>query len=205
MAYCTEDIVSLWVSLTGKSTTVKNVLMEAATEYVDNATGDKFVKEDGAAKLFDGMGSEVLKVWPKLRSITKLEVMDDAGDWEEVSSDEYRIADNWIERTDGTFPNGIDNVRVTGNWGWTSTPNIIKLVTGRIAAVMLEQKGQITSETIGAYSVTTGKDGAITVEQVLNMYRLHAPVDMGTIPFRREIELADETIDDFYRDILRGL
>lgn len=180
--YCNEDQVKLWMETARFDSGVLLEVLEAATEWVNLVTGDSFAKEDGVEKLFSSSGGKIIYVTPRIRSITTLEILDN-DTWDTLDENgEFIHGEGWVRmRGLARFPIGDDVVKITGNWGREGTPALIKIVTARIAAAILDGGlGEVKSEHIGSYSVSYGAK-EWTVSQVLEMYRLHKIMigDMG--------------------------
>lgn len=103
-----------------------------------------FTQEDNVAKLYNGRGINCLSLGFFLRNLTKVEVLDLRG---QATTLEYvslqprpskrRDGANisvysWLELKNGDlsekriFPEGLENIRVTGDWGLTVLPAAIK-------------------------------------------------------------------------------
>lgn len=141
------------------------------SKLFDRMTNRKLVaEEEDAVAYFDGNGKPALLVGD-LVEVTTLELGDSFGDnLTEVDDDDFMTypkdegePKHTIVLKSGCFPDGIQNIKVTGKIGaYASTPADIELAATVIAAGILNNqlKGNQAkkSETIGSYSVSYSDD-----------------------------------------------
>jgi len=113
---------------------------------IDKYTGDSFKLHSDVTRYFDGDGKDKLYFAPvtllRAVSITSVDF------WNMVTSSvttslientDYRLADSgdYLQRTDGgVWTKGTMNIRVIGDWGWSTCPEPIRWC----AALMVAQK-----------------------------------------------------------------
>lgn len=189
MQYCGKADLTPWVDPEGFNDTALKMALTASADFIHKRTGDQFYRETGVEKQFDGEGKGLLLVEPSLHAVTAIRLYDDAN-WtieETLQSDEYEFGPGWVKRrsfglTRRYFPVGRTTVRITGDWGWSEVPPLIRLVAARLSAAFLtgHQPEDISSEGLGSYSVayrsTQGAgQGAsdFSIEGILASFKLH--------------------------------
>lgn len=190
MSLCTAEDVANWIDISGRPATLVEAALGAAEEFINDETEDQFTPENSVAKSFDGNGKKLLLTRPSLRAVTKIEIIDKiTGSIDLLDKDEYLWDKGWVKLRGNYsyWPVGKSNIKVTGSWGWTQVPSMVRLLAAQVAALMLgTPKDGVKSESLGSYSVTysDGSEGSgLTVQDVINKYRLHK-IFMGT-PLRR--------------------
>lgn len=172
-----------------------------ADEYINSETKDDFSGlEEGEAKVFDGEDLSYVLVYPRLTNLSKLEYLSNysTNDWSEydlssglytygkgwvlVNSDWTQPFRSWINKRKGrvVFPKGSQNIRVTGNWGWSAVPKQIELVSATIAKELSTKfVTELSSERLGNYSYNnmTKKINqtveSLSIENLLIDFKLH--------------------------------
>lgn len=189
MSYCEEDDV--------KGEGDKALAIKVAEGIVNKETGDNFSRKDvNVVKLFDGDGTLQVLVTPYLINLTKVEVKIDSDSWEEYLLDGLRwgpgyvmidsewrqpyrrwrrtLASECYQLGRSVFPRGTKNIKLTGDWGWESVPDVIRQATAFIASNLLASNKIETSERLGDYSVNYGsKSSRELVTKLVEYYRLH--------------------------------
>lgn len=131
--------------------------IEAMENYIEQETGRVFIaNEEFSERKYDGDGEKDL-------------LIDDAVEIEKVIVDGEEIG--WlayptnetpkikIQRKEGVFPKGSQNVVVSAKWGYSvNVPQDIRLAcAGLVAGIinrLLNYEGEVVSESVGPYSVT---------------------------------------------------
>jgi hypothetical protein len=139
--------------------------IEAVEAYIDKMTGRNFVADSVASiRKFDGDGTNELLI-DDCVAITKVEA-DDEEIVPETSTEEGYFAypandlpKTKLEADDNLFIKGRQNIEVTAKWGYSvAVPTDIKQAATVFVAGIInfsdEGKGEVASETIGAYSVS---------------------------------------------------
>jgi len=139
--------------------------IESVEAYIDRRTGRNFVADVAASvRKYDGDGSNIQLIDDAV-AITKVEV-DDEEIVPDSSTEEgyFAYPANDLPKTkletDGNlFAQGRQNVEVTAKWGYSvAVPTDIKRAATVFVAGIInfsdEGKGEVSSETIGAYSVS---------------------------------------------------
>jgi hypothetical protein len=139
--------------------------IESVEAYIDRRTGRNFVADVAASvRKYDGDGSNIQLIDDAV-AITKVEV-DDEEIVPDSSTEEgyFAYPTNDLPKTkletDGNlFAQGRQNVEVTAKWGYSvAVPTDIKRAATVFVAGIInfsdEGKGEVSSETIGAYSVS---------------------------------------------------
>lgn len=180
-----------------------------AENIINMATGDYFAELEQVL-VVDGTGTEALYFYPyiKYRCLDITSVVD-VDTETEYSSDCYIVRDyymimrktpelrvGYIESP--VWPEGVGNIKITGKWGWSETPDLITRAAGLLAAAVLtagsEEQSVISSERysgekIGSYSYTvkrdietsvdtTGRTGIDEVDSILENYTAEGAVFM---------------------------
>ncbi len=151
---------------------IKSSWLTWADAEVESRTGKKFTEVTVTNKLYDGPGDDtlILDEYP-ITSITKIEYLQQQTPtevWVELSSVYYRLyADKGYVRlvqdlsglTDiNEFEEGVQNIRVTYKYGYSTIPSIVELLASLLVAelYMKSTDGGISSEKIGDYSISYG-------------------------------------------------
>jgi hypothetical protein len=142
-----------------------NGWIEAVESYIDKMTGRNFVADAAASvRKYDGDGSNILLI-DDCVAITKVEV-DDEEIVPDSSTEEgyFAYPTNELPKTkletDGSlFGSGRQNIEVTAKWGYSvAVPADIKQAATIFVSGIInfsdEGKGEVQSESIGAYSVS---------------------------------------------------
>lgn len=183
MRYCAREDLTPWVDPSSFGATAVQMALEAASDYLDRATGDQFWRESGVQKRFDGEGKGLLLVQPSLWAVQKVEIWDDgSGTFDEsLLVDEFNFDKNFLQLRTSTmrrprFPIGTDTVRITGDWGWSPVPPLIRLACARITSVLLtgHSAESVSSESLGGYSVSySGDKGTdLSIAAIVDMFKL---------------------------------
>lgn len=177
------------------------LLISSADEYINSETLDDFSElQNGVAKVFDGSGSSIVLTNPKLSALSKLEYLSDYKNdvWSEcdLSSGIFTFGKGWVIVDSGwtqsyrtwfvgktgrtVFPKGLQNIRVTGDWGWNSVPAQIRLASATLAAQLsVKVSSELSSERLGDYSYTKrAKDllksvESLSIQGIIDEFRLH--------------------------------
>lgn len=90
-----------------------------------------------------------------------------------------------------TWPRGIANIILTGTFGWTSTPSLIKRATGLLASAMLTASSDevsvisgeaLSSERIGSYSYSvSGIAKSVMESRVTGLPEVDSILDMFAV------------------------
>jgi len=127
--------------------------LEALDDIIDQKCGRKFTAGDpGEIRYFDGTGENYLFI-DDLITLTKLEYRElDSDAWTEIPSGTYLTSGIPIYKIillsnaiTPYFPEGDQNIRITGTWGWPSVPNTIKNVAKQILLKLLLRTEQFRS------------------------------------------------------------
>lgn len=123
---------------------VMNDLKEAlayAEEAVETYCQMEFVTADNEARTYDGSGTQMLSFGSFIRTLRKVELLNDDGSVSSEISDAVARPNPsvlkdasgnklkaWIERRSelDIFPTGMANIRVTADWGMAGVPLSIK-------------------------------------------------------------------------------
>jgi hypothetical protein len=159
--------------------------IEAVTKYIENYTGRVFEAEE-ETRLFDGNNRITLTVGDFI-SISEIKLgLDYWGDDTETITDYLVLPINYEE--DGIpadtiflksqwFIRGVGNHSVTAMWGYSETvPTDIELAATMITSKIIQKhiitQGDIESEKIGDYSITTNIKEQIDdkVKPILDSY-----------------------------------
>lgn len=184
--------------------------IELAEFIIEKYTNTIFYLKTAETNLLDGTGDRVLFVYPKvpypLVSVTEVLEVDELGQtlWTFETPDDfwydgYSLQKNWTDRESGrrgasrsggvTWPKGVRNIKVTGNWGRASVPAPITRATLLLAAEMLKPGSTKLSSSVSVeekewedyrvrYKRDTGKTtvmdstGLDFVDMLLDCYRV---------------------------------
>ena len=125
-------------------------------QYIDQQTGKNFIAPSLATeKVYDGDGSNEIEI-DDCVEITKLEICDTEGNVIEdslvKSQDYFYLPENQIpiqalKLYGYRFQKGIQNIKVTGKWGFsTAVPNDIKFAATILAANIINFSNQVPGE-----------------------------------------------------------
>ena len=133
--YSTNTLLKARLGISGSTyDTLLTTLLEAASRAIDDDCGREFFTTAGAARYFDGDGSDLLILPDKndLQSVTSVLEYDADG----------VLAETWTEGVDGyyvllphnaspkwalkavqgyAFTQGVKNFKITGNWGYAAS------------------------------------------------------------------------------------
>lgn len=120
-----------------------NVAVDFIEDAVDQYCNTTFINETATSKIYSGSGLQMLSLGLYLRTFTSAWVLTSEGD------ESYELTDvvpmpqpakrgvyRWLERRQSnvylgdvlqTFPKGLNNIKVTGDWGFTEAPSAVKL------------------------------------------------------------------------------
>lgn len=115
---------------------------EVIEEEVEQYCSTVFYAETGVARVYSGNDTNMLTLGYFLRTLTSVELLDTSGVVYDTLTDVVMKPDSprrnvymWLERRGNpdpinrdkiSFPAGVSNIRVTGNWGFTTIPAPIK-------------------------------------------------------------------------------
>ena len=177
-SYCApEDVLALLGAYdTSEWDTTENLLIEATREMaaakaaIDAAAARDFMLHADETVLLDGSGSRVLLLAPM--GLTPVLAV------ESVSVDGQALAEGeWLFYPDEAaivlaasssfgrhFPEGSQNVEVTLDWGYETTPSDIaaaqaKLIAAEMLAKYTGEQGSVAAVSLGDYMVRYGADG----------------------------------------------
>jgi len=142
------DLTNYGVSISDVEDAHLAMLIADVEKAIDRHTGDQFYLSSGVTKYFDGNGRDTLYFMPatslRLRNLTSVDI------WNIITSsvtttltetEDYIVddSDEYILRVDGgTWPKGVRNVRVIGDWGWTSCPDPIRWCAALMIALRVD-------------------------------------------------------------------
>lgn len=193
MAYLTESDLENYIledidpSFSGWITSV----IAAVTSYIEKYTGIDFDGNNSASdRYFDGDGEDRLYIGPFQSGASSVYLLDSVGNVIEtltLNTDYWEIPYNETMKTGIQlapggkrlhFPCGIRTVKVTAKFGYATIPDDVKQAAIRLAAKIVNEGikgGQVSSESLGAYSVSYQKVDemaeAIGILNTLDHYR----------------------------------
>ena len=131
-----------------------------ATAFIDTYTGTTFNSEPDTEKFYNGNGKRKLFI-DDFISLDSVEIdRNERGNWQQIQA-RYggRTPIYRIKNMNGIFPIGMDNVRVTGEYGFSEEPpaDIVSAATV-LSAGLLDTKGEVVSESLENLSVTYKED-----------------------------------------------
>lgn len=161
--------------------------------YINNYCGCEFETESASNKLYDGNGTREILI-DELLTLTKIEILDEDGNVDyTLDNDDYywlypandtpkkRIVINSANAPIGWFSKGNQNVKITGNFGYSSSvPTDIELIATKLVAGIIGEKnldiaGEIKSEKLGEYAVSmqdiSKMANHLEIIEVMNKYR----------------------------------
>jgi len=201
MVYCTKSDLDIYYRADYHSDDEKDRAIAFASAWIELQTGDVFEDEPSTAKVFSPKQDDRSLLWvtPRLRSLTSVEVRDDtASTWETlvITGIEVGTKGAYIRHIQGVFPQGTDTVRITGDWGWTAVPSIIREVCAEVAAMRLNQQiGQVQAERMAAGGSVKFNDD-ISLRKLLWKYTLHKFTGGGALHGRNASETPSEDLDE---------
>lgn len=117
--------------------------IEFVEEEVDQYCQTTFVQEDGVSRIYSGSGIPMLSLGYYLRNLTGVWLLNEDGTDATALTDCVPMPQpakngvyRWVERRQitypyyeptNTFPKGLNNIRIEGDWGFTAVPAAIKL------------------------------------------------------------------------------
>jgi len=151
--------------------------IEAMSDYIEKKTGRVFTKSETEERLFDGVGLRELVI-DDLLEIEKIEVSDAEMDLD----DYYLYPANDLPKTliKGSFPEGEQNIKITGKWGYSEeVPENIKFACSVLVAGILQHsishEGEIQSERVGDWQISYKSDAQWQdfkkIDDVLDEYK----------------------------------
>lgn len=184
MKYCASGDMTPWVAPTNYSEDALNLAISAASDYIDQITGDSFERIDGI-KTFSGRGKGLLLVNPSLHGVTSVTVYNADGSVDGVlESDTYTFEESFVKLTSNymtrhKFPVGQGNLKIDGLWGQAAVPALIRLACAKLAATILtgESPDHVLREKVGHYEIeyqNLGRQEAFTIWDILERYKLRA-------------------------------
>jgi len=154
-------------------------------DYVDKYCGTNFKDQGSGTRYYDGSGSAEINI-DNLQSVSSVQILDADGNVE-VSLTEntdfwlYPLNDsvkNKLVSNTYVFPNRPRSLKVTGTFGYLTTPEPIKFAAIQLAAKIINQGlrgGQVKSENLGSYSITyrdiDEESESMGIKEILNQYR----------------------------------
>lgn len=118
------------------------VALEAVEESIDQYIQSTFVNQESAIKYFSGSGEDHISLGYFLRTLDSVEIVDENGDTVETLTDVVAQPSQplhgvyrYIERrksydlgvyVSNVFPIGLDNIKITGDWGLEEIPASVK-------------------------------------------------------------------------------
>lgn len=159
----TDDLLTLFLDLT------KNQILQLCNQRFDY---------DDKTYIFNGTGHDTLWLPDRIICLSSVKI-----DGKAVSIDKFKLKDWFIVYEDWNFPEGTNNIEITGTFGWTSVPTAIKRLQGRLIENMIrpkKDKGQFRSESISDYSYQRGNmEGYILgdpeLDLIVRRYRMTRP------------------------------
>lgn len=189
------SVQELQSRLTGTFSSPESAVMEsmldAASNMVEEFTGDRFYQLAATARKFTPEWHDVLVV-PSLVSVSEL-ATDDSGNgaWGRVWASTDYVLYPWNASDEGrpyteihiskvssgnhySYPAGVQRgVRVTGTWGWPQIPapvrEVVLLEAARMWGQMQSPSGVVASAELGAFLVAP--DLHPTSKRLLEPYR----------------------------------
>lgn len=120
-------------------------ILSVAEWEVDQYCQTTFVNEAATSKIYSGNGTKILTLGFFLRTLTSVWTLDEDGAQDTQLDDVVMQpsaprtgAYRWLERRqsevlltpiDSVFPVGLNNIKITGDWGFTECPEPIKWAT----------------------------------------------------------------------------
>ena len=130
------NLTSYGVSISSIGDAQLALLIADVEEAIERHTGDQFYLTEADTKYFDGTGRPDLFFMPvtslRLRAIDSIDfwnMVTSASTLSLVATTDYRLDDSneLVRRTDGgVWTKGRMNIRVIGDWGWSSCPDPIR-------------------------------------------------------------------------------
>lgn len=191
MAYITEGDLENFILQDIDSTfsTWISGIIDTVEAYIDNYCGTDFQNSTAGDKYYDGSGSNEIIIDPvqSISAVVFLNVNGNVdstlgtGDW-----NLYPLNDSskYILRLSpggsyGSFPSHGRAIKITGVFGSATAPLPVKMAGIKLAAKLINEGlrgGQVSSETLGSYSVSYEKVDEVTdsmgIKEILNQYRV---------------------------------
>lgn len=126
--------------------------IDIAESVVDQYVNTTYANQDALVVLLDGSGYDEVTLTLPLVSITSLKVLDEEGNVESTYlSTDYRLGPQkpvtgfhrYIKLVNGTFPEGVQNIELTGNFGFddeASTHKSFKLSVYYVVKAIFDSK-----------------------------------------------------------------
>ena len=182
----------------------KQAIIDRAEQKIERLTKDffyaktfaKYFSGNGKDRLFLGFTADIISVTEILVAGTELDTswwtFDENSvylDPEAVSGGIGDLAELHLRlKTEKVlFPRGMNNIKVTGTYGWSTCPAAIKLATVMLCKAEMDDSlytryGDFKSERLGDYSYTRGDDkrtvssGILEVDNQLKEYTRRKPI-----------------------------
>ena len=139
-------------AVTGIENSYSDAELTAEIEFIEalinSYTGTSFYSVPATAYYFDGAGNRSLFFYPKLGipnvSVTEVLEVDEFDNTlftfvsTDYSVEKWAIHKTWRDRSEGrrafsrsgtTWPTGIRNLKITGNWGYATVPALVNRAT----------------------------------------------------------------------------
>ena len=148
MALVTVQDVMNWcnVSLTSAQQSAVTGLIDDIEDYLKAFILD-WTSESAAMHGYSGNGCSVLYLSRWLSDIDSITVGDQSIDLDDVSNKGYKL----VRKSGAIWTEGVDNVEITGDWGWTTAPADFVLAARLVIKQCLESyfQPETQSETVG--------------------------------------------------------
>lgn len=168
------------VDIDGSFDTQVDEWIEAAELIIDQETNRNFIADEGAAsdKVFDGDGTDELVI-PPTNDVDAVKLDPDGT---ALETDQYALypanqtIKTKIKLRYQVFPEGLQNIVITANWGTQGVPKDIMFAATVIVAGILrhawEDPNEVQSMTIGRYTVSyktrQQQDDLTSVQEILD-------------------------------------
>lgn len=173
------DIRTAGVTLAEASDVRVQQEIDAATELIQGYCRRSFgVESEPRAVSIDGSGHSTLFLPERLSELTAVTVDGQAVELVGVANYTTRLV-----RKDGVFPEGIQNVVLTGRWGEPVPASIAKACARMVLAEIRPRlkKGIVASESIGKYSYQLRKTQPTGDPEIDDLIRPHRRREIGLV------------------------
>lgn len=180
MAYTTKALIGnkLERDLSTDEETLLDSALTAIDKYIDRETGTTFGSDVETDVYVSGEGNDTLVI-PTMHEITTVEKVD----WEDTVEETYtkyfksprgNTEIFALKKASDEWPEGDENIKITGKVGYEEVPKDIELAATLIGSQLIESRSDVSSESVGDWSVSYRNISEIaprTALNILNSYK----------------------------------
>lgn len=176
--YTTNTLIAnkLDRSLSDEEVQLLTEVSDGIDDYINYTTGTQFGSDESVSVYVSGDGNKTLTI-PTMHEITSVELVD--GDYVEDTYTDYVVHPRdtnkpiYALRKSLPWPEGDDNIKITGKLGYKDVPSDIVLAATLIGVQMLESRSDVSSESVGDWSASYRNAEFVpkNANDILNRYK----------------------------------